>query len=333
MTNQHELCHIAERCGAVLRSELEQARAETGDWSNAEQTDALVSRALQVCLDKLSATGCWGEANRVASGELWKAAGDVLRLGELQNQARQKPRGYAGDFDMLRKICQWWTCSHPLGRSFDRFFQSQAAPQSVRNRTRIVADRMVEAVRRKFDNGSKTAHVVSVGCGPAIDLRLGLEQLQQSERGRVSVSLLDMDPDALEYAATNLQSHIPPDRLTLCRENLFRLPRLARVQATLKDADFISCAGLFDYLDRETATAMLSCFWKHLRGGGAAIVFNFAPNNSSRAYMEWIGNWYLTYRDRDELTELSRAATASDAQLTVSEEDSRASIFAVCAKT
>jgi O-methyltransferase involved in polyketide biosynthesis len=176
------------------------------------------------------------------------------------------------------------------------------------------------------------AHAVSIGAGPAIDVRLGLEQLDASERRRVTVSLLDMDPAALEFAATSLHSLIAPDRLRLCRENLFRLPRLARVQATLADADFISCPGLFDYLDRENATAMLSCFWRHLCPGGEAVAFNFAPDNSSRAYMEWIGNWYLTYRDRSELLELARAAVPEEGCLALAEQDSRTSLYVVCAK-
>jgi hypothetical protein len=315
-----------------LRDALEQARAETRDWSDRQLTETLVGRSLQTCLDQLSATGVWGEANRVASGELWRVAGEQLRRGELQLQARQKPRGYAGDFDMLRKICEEWTCADPLGRAFDQFFQDQAAPRSVRNRTRIVANQLSGAVRRVLASGLEAARIVSVGAGPAIDVQLGLEELHESERRRVLVSLLDMDPEALEHASLRLQGLISPDQITLCRENLFRLPRLARVQVMLNDADFISCAGLFDYLDSENATAMLSCFWKHLRSGGEAIVFNFSPGNNSRAYMEWIGNWYLTYRDKDELAELSQAATAYDARLTVAEESSQTSLFVVCAK-
>ena len=47
----------------------------------------------------------------------------------MQRHARLKPHSYAGDYEMLEKICSGRLCDHPLGRVFDRFFQGQAAPR------------------------------------------------------------------------------------------------------------------------------------------------------------------------------------------------------------
>jgi hypothetical protein len=49
-------------------------------------------------------------------------------------------------------------------------------------------------------------------------------------------------------------------------------------------------------------------FWNALRGGGLLMVGNFAPHNPSRAYMEWIGNWYLLYRAPADLARLAEQA-------------------------
>ncbi len=38
------------------------------------------------------------------------------------------------------------------------------------------------------------------------------------------------------------------------------------------------------------------------------LVWNFAPHNPTRAYMEWIGNWYLTYRTGSGLERLAIGA-------------------------
>ena len=92
---------IAQR----LDDDLRRARDATGGWSDAVQTDQLARQALQRALDQLSATGCWGEANRVPSSELWRIAAPWLEVGSLQLRARTKPRGYAGDFEMLAQIC------------------------------------------------------------------------------------------------------------------------------------------------------------------------------------------------------------------------------------
>ena len=50
---------------------------------------------------------------------------------------------------------------------------------------------------------------------------------------------------------------------------------------------------------------MLDLFWRSLPPVGVLTVFNFSPANPSRTYMEWIGNWYLTYRDEQHVRVLA----------------------------
>jgi hypothetical protein len=71
------------------------------------------------------------------------------------------------------------------------------------------------------------------------------------------------------------------------------------------------CPGLFDYLPDESAIAMLWLFWERLAEGGVLLVWNFAPHNPTRAYMEWIGNWYLIYRTGTDLERLAVGAGIS----------------------
>jgi len=42
---------------------------------------------------------------------------------------------------------------------------------------------------------------------------------------------------------------------------------------------------------------MLRCLYERLAPGGRLVVFQFAPHNPTRAYMEWLASWYLIYRD------------------------------------
>jgi hypothetical protein len=67
---------------------------------------------------------------------------------------------------------------------------------------------------------------------------------------------------------------------------------------------------------------MLELFWRSLRTGGRALVFNFAPWNPTRAYMEWIGNWYLLYRTRQDLAMLAERAGVPGDQFTIASEAS-----------
>jgi hypothetical protein len=329
MNALNELREHARRVGEKLIEDLRFAEVTTNRWSNHERADFEMSRIMNACLDDLASTGCWGEANRVPSRTLWKVAGETLAVGWLQNHARQKPRGYAGDFEMLEKIVNRTLSTDPLGRAFDHFFQEQAAPEAVRSRTRLVADRIVGVVRASTND---RLHICSVGSGPAIDVELACLELSPDERTRLEVSLLDLDPEALANAERRLGPLLTGDHLRMHRENLFRLPRLKQTKSLLNQADFIVCTGLFDYLTDVDAAAMLQCFWSHLVTDGEMMVFNFAPANPSQAYMEWIGNWYLIYRDEAMIADLIREATGSDIAPEVFREDSQASLYAVCRK-
>jgi len=266
---------------------------------------AQVHSSMQQTLDRLARTGCRGPANRIASNELWRIAGPQLGTGSLQEHARTKPRGYAGDFELLEKIDAYDLCQDPLGHALDRFFQQQAAPEAVRDRMRIVAEAMAETMARRATAGS---HLVSVGSGPALDVARALEQASAELRQSAHVTLMDIDPEALEHATGRLHGLLPANHLTCARENLFRLHKRSSPLAALGKADLIACTGLFDYLDDDHAVALLTAFWRHLAPSGTLLVFNFAPTNPSRAYMEWIGQWYLTYREPAELASLARRA-------------------------
>jgi extracellular factor (EF) 3-hydroxypalmitic acid methyl ester biosynthesis protein len=248
-------------------------------------------------LAELATTGLWGPANREPSLHMWQEAGEVLQHGWLQWRAREKPRGYAGDYEMLGAIYQSRVTADPRGRSFDEYFLRQAAPQAVRNRMAWVRDEILAA--------GNDAKVVVIGSGAGLEVAAAL---RASSFGRGEFWLLDLDPEAVALAEKNLSPLLPPGNLHCLAENLVRLPKKRRLVESLQDASLIVCTGFFDYLEDPQAVELLTLFWRLLRSGGRALVFNFAPWNSTRAYMEWIGNWYLLYRTRADLARLARSA-------------------------
>jgi extracellular factor (EF) 3-hydroxypalmitic acid methyl ester biosynthesis protein len=323
---QQRVEQIARRLDEDLRRGLELNEG----WRDPDLTDRLASQALQQALEQLNGTGCWGEANRLPSSTLWRIAGPWLESGSLQWRARSKPRGYAGDFQMLTRIHANHVCAHPLGAAFDRFFQAQAAPQAVRNRTRLIADAVAGFVQQRTagpDNRADSVNIVSVGSGPAIDLRQGCHQLTPSQRQRLQITLLDLDPAALDFAASQLAPLLAPEQVRPVRENLFRLAQPARSRRILQGMDVLVCSGLFDYLPDADAAALLARFWQALRPGGQAWIFNFAPHNPSRTYMEWIGNWYLLYRTAEQMQHLAEQAGIPQHQVRVGAEPSGVNLY------
>jgi extracellular factor (EF) 3-hydroxypalmitic acid methyl ester biosynthesis protein len=281
--------------------EIEAALAEASSVDGALQA---VTFALDDCLQKLSRSNLWGRANEVPSSELWKVAGFLLERGWMQNRARTKPRGYAGDYQLFTRMLEDRLCEDPLGRLFDRYFQNLAAPIAVRNRSELTSQWMVDRVR----NSDRLTTIVVVGCGPGIDVERAALALTAEERSRLRVRLLDYDPVAIDNANLRLAAHLAPDQLACEAGSLFRITTRPKLAAWLDGADLIACPGMFDYLDDPSAAAMLATFWQRLAPNGEVAIFNFSPRNTSRAYMEWIGNWYLTYRNEEEMAAVARGA-------------------------
>ena len=127
----------------------------------------------------------------------------------------------------------------------------------------------------------------------------------------ISVRLLDLDPQALDFARERIGPLVSAEQLTPIRTNLMRLPQQPDSAATLGEVDFLICSGFFDYLDDAAAVAMLALFWQRLAPGGRLVVGNFAPHNPTRAFMEWIGNWYLRYRTADQFRQARPGRRAS----------------------
>src|SRR5689334_9125126 len=161
-----------------------------------------VAAAIDGCLAELAKLGLWGTQNRVPSSELWNVAGHLLARGWLLNRARMKPRGYAGDYEMLARIYENRLCDDPLGRLIDRYFQAQAAPQAVRNRMAMTVEWIVESAAEQ----QGPLKIAVVGSAFGLEVRDALARLNAAARAAIQVTLLDLDPAAVDFAGQQLQS-------------------------------------------------------------------------------------------------------------------------------
>ncbi len=321
-----EIAVVAHSAAERLLVDLDRAQALSDTWRNEELAQLLVDHAVSECLNRLVTTGCWGEANQLPSSVFWKTAGPVLEVGSLQLRARSKPLGYAGDHVILTRMWEKSCCDHPLGRLFDRYFLELAAPRAVRTRFRQVASTLIARV---LDHVGPSYRVVSVGSGPGIDIQIALSALPAGARNKLHITLLDLDPEALEQASGRILEFVSEENLICRRENLFRLATNSFLATELDGTDLIVCTGFFDYLRDDVAVEMLRLFWQCLAPGGQMLVGNFAPHNPTRAYMEWIGNWYLIYRTADELRDLAAQADIPSDQISVQTERTGVDLFLV----
>jgi extracellular factor (EF) 3-hydroxypalmitic acid methyl ester biosynthesis protein len=306
MIGMNDMCEQVQQlrvAGRTLRERLLSIDATAATDGEREDAYRVVRAAVEQLLDVCRSTGLVGPANRSLSAEMWAEASDVLCRGWMIERARHKPRGYAGDYELLGRMYRNTRCDDRLGSLIDRYFQEDAAPIAVRNRMRLMRDWIVEAVRER-----PAVKVAVVGSAFGLEVRDALLDLAPHERAQVAITLLDLDPAAISFARQQVADLLRPEQLVAESVNLFRLPRRPQLAAPLTGVDLLLCPGIFDYLDDVAAEEMLRLFWNVLAPGGRMTVMQLAPHNPSRALMEWIGNWHLIYRDEAEFRQVVTSA-------------------------
>lgn len=326
---EEEVLLVSQRLQAEL-DQLAKFCAAAGP-SDACDNDAFgcLTALLDSCVGDLAKLNLWGESNRLLSSILWNSNSEILSRGWLQNRARTKPRGYAGDYELLRRVHENRLTDDPLGKLFDRYFQDQAAPQAVRNRMAMISQWIAERINHhSTKSNSRTAKIACFGSALGLEIRDAIDPFAPIEREVLHAVLVDIDPDAASHANYVLHDILDSSRLTTLTTNLFRLPQRASSLPELTDCDLLFCPGLFDYLNDKDATQMLRALYARLSIGGRLIVFQFAPHNPTRAYMEWFGNWYLTYRTPAEFQQLIADTALPNAPTTLGAEPLGINLFA-----
>lgn len=250
---------------------------------------------------------------------------DFIQSSELLARTNAKPRGYAGDSEVMRLIYENGFRGPTIFSQFMHKYPLElAAAQAVRNRRRLVG----EWVREKMAKATpqNPLRVLSVACGPGEELQ---EILRTPEDvAKVQFTLLDQDPEALHEARGVIEKVEGQVGTKLHASTLCTSVRtMQQGGSPIEDTpfDMVYSMGLFDYLTDTTATAVLSWLYARLTKGGDLVVGNFHSRNPSRVFMEYWADWTLWYRSEGELLRLADALPG--AQSRISFEDSGCQIF------
>ncbi len=115
-----------------------------------------------------------------------------------------KPRGFAGDSELMRMI---YLNDYQGDTTFAKLMHKHAvehgAGQSVRNRTALIG-RIVNDFQSRYDGlSADRLKVLSVGCGPAFELENILRYSKNPNN--FYFSLFDQDPSALRDASDTVR--------------------------------------------------------------------------------------------------------------------------------
>ncbi len=251
---------------------------------------------------------------------------DFILQSAFMARTNLKPRGYAGDYQMMKMIYE----NEYVGRSiFARLLHQYPvnvkAAQAVRNRRRIVAD-VVRSLVHERRNGD-AVDVMSVACGPAAELADFFTDA--ASVARIRCTIVDQDEEALHTAANGARAlerelGVAPV-VRQISDSVRAMLRIRDLPGAWGKYDFVYSLGLFDYLTPPVARVVLERLYQTLKPGGRIIVGNFHRQNPDRVFMEYWLDWVLFYRNQREMMELAEGIP--DAQRRIFFEDTGCQMF------
>jgi extracellular factor (EF) 3-hydroxypalmitic acid methyl ester biosynthesis protein len=258
-----------------------------------------------------------------------RMAWQFILASEIHRRTNLKPRGYAGDAEMMRLIYENGYVGHFV---FNRLLHKHAVEMpgadAVRNRLRLIPHvfREVEA-RFAPSLGAAPLRFLSVASGPARELRDLF--VTAADAARFRCALLDQDTEALRAARRSV-GELERERgfslsVQYLEDSVRTMLRDRNLAERLGRFHFIYSMGLFDYLTPPVAQAVLAKLYALLAPGGTLLVGNYHLQNSSRFYMEYWLDWTLYYRTEESFLALTDGLPA--AQVGVTFDDSRNQMF------
>ncbi|MDC0980129.1 class I SAM-dependent methyltransferase [Bdellovibrionales bacterium] len=252
--------------------------------------------------------------------------GAIIYQAPYPRRALEKPRGYAGDFDMMISTYRLENRGHNLfAKCLHRYFVEEEAPKAVRNRAVYLQKKLVHFLKE-----NPKANILSVACGPAVEIENILLEHQDLLQEGPSFHFLDQDEEALKSAQQNLVSVKNRQELDLKLSFHHRAIKDV-ISKGLQDLkfDFIYSAGLFDYLTAPVAQFAASRLYDHLNPGGQLIIGNFSVDNPNQYGMVLTMDWKLIYRTTEEM----RAIVGNlQGDIEIESEDLGINLFAVLKK-
>jgi extracellular factor (EF) 3-hydroxypalmitic acid methyl ester biosynthesis protein len=226
-----------------------------------------------------------------------------------------KPLGYAGDHEMMSMIVRNGLEGETLyARLVNAYLLNHAPCRAVRNRVGFLKQKIIEETGRVARTGG-AANIFSLGCGPAWEAVNFLDEHPLARHARFQ--LLDFNEEALEFAGGKIdavkkkRSLATPVRLVRNSvQNLLRGHRQPGMDS--EGYDLIYCSGLYDYLTDRVCLALNNHLYGRLRPGGLMVIGNFGPATPGRNLMEHLMDWFLIYRDQNELAALAPEPAAKE---------------------
>ncbi len=225
------------------------------------------------------------------------------------NRTFSKPRGYAGDYEMVNMIERNQFEGQSLfAKILHKWFVQQPPAEAHRNRIQYLADCIETEVARVTRVFKRPARILSFACGPAAEVRrfAGRSLLAND----AEFTLEDFDDEALAWCQRVLLQFFHQHRVETAavfrRKSVYQLLKESQTPSPAqKSFDLVYCAGLFDYVPQTTCQQMMDIFYDLVAPGGLLLATNVNATNPLRYGMEHLLDWHLIYRNEAEFREVA----------------------------
>lgn len=242
----------------------------------------------------------------------------IIHADPFTHRAFYKPRGYAGDAELMDYIYgreERWPAPYAssIGQRIFDYTTASPAPEGVRARRGFVAD-LIDRLAEE----TKKPHILSLAAGHLREASLSCA-VKRRKIGRLVA--LDADDDSLQevercYSCFGVET-VPA-----------RIRALIANKLDLGKFDLVYTTGLFDYLQQPVGRRLVSNMFGMLRPGGQLVVANFLPGVRDIGYMEAYMDWFLIYRTRREMVDLTMEIPENEIrEMTVFTEENQNIIF------
>ncbi len=218
-----------------------------------------------------------------------------------------KPLGYAGDYEMVNMMLRNpYEGSSAFAKLLNFALLNTEPVVAHRNRIDFLIEKLRSECARRVSRGR--TRVFNLACGPAMEVQRFLRECEESDLAEID--LLDFNPETLEYTRERIQeARMSGGRETPVRYFQRSVHQLLRAATQGGDEEFanydiVYCAGLFDYLSQRVCKRLVDLFCTMIRPGGIVIVTNVAASNPRKAWMEYVMEWNLIYRDEADMKDL-----------------------------
>jgi extracellular factor (EF) 3-hydroxypalmitic acid methyl ester biosynthesis protein len=252
--------------------------------------------------------------------------GPLLGTSPFLRRAREKPLGYAGDYEMMNMLYRDPAEGESLfARALNICFTHEPAAQANKNRISYIGN----LIRKALDeHPGRRIRIASLGCGPAREIEALLENSPELGK-RLDVALIDQEERAIAYCERTLGplAAATGARIQYIREGLRALLTRDSLADKLGARELIYSAGLFDYLEQRMFARITSVLYEALVPSGVLAIGNVAAHNPSRWVMEYFSEWFLIHRTPEQLLGLAADLQPRPTQVTVDAEPSGINLF------